>query len=242
MQPRPEWRRVSMAFERQQSAAASLTLSCPGLSAPAFQTQLDNTDCSPAFNWPLSRLGTGPATEGTEPRPDATHIQHPTSKGATRGQGQRPSWPLISRHVWTRPHTMRGPRQLIRIWRGWKRARGLRTVAGSRLCVHTCVWVHVCCWHGDLVSDCRTTGPSLKPPALPQMCSSCPRSLCWRPGGGITPGMIPYYWAGLPFRLGLVLLAGSGLTLLPVLPPLSWSLWCPHTLTTTSQQLTFGPF
>lgn len=53
--------------------------------------------------------------------------------------------------------------------------------------------------------------------------------------GGITPGMIPYYWACLPFRLGLLLLAGSGFILLPVLPPQSWSLWCPHTLTTTSQ-------
>lgn len=51
------------------------------------------------------------------------------------------------------------------------------------------VWVRVsicvclCCWHGDLVRDCRTTGPSLEPPALPQMCSSCLRSLCLRPGG-----------------------------------------------------------
>lgn len=38
--------------------------------------------------------------------------------------------------------------------------------------------------------------------------------------GGITPGMIPYYWACQAFRLGLVLLAGSGFILLPVLPPL----------------------
>lgn len=88
-----------------------------------------------------------------------------------------------------------------------------------------------------------TWSATVRPPDLPWNTVPSPRCAALVPGlfvrgqeGGITPGMIPYYWAFQPFRLGLVLLAGSGFILLPVLPPLSWSLWCPHTLTTRLQQ------
>lgn len=129
--------------------------------------------------------------------------------------------------------------------KGWLEYAGMKE--GKRapdccrvVCRSVCMHVR---WHDNLVSSCWTTGPSLKAPhLLPQMCSPCPRSHCWGQEGGITPGMILYYRAGLPFRLGLVLLAGSGLILLPVLPPLSWSLWYPHTLTTRLQQFTFSTF
>lgn len=182
MQSWPQWRRISMAFERQQSAAASLTLSCPGLSAPSL------SDAAGQYR-PLSglQLASEPIRNrtchrGTEPWPDTTHIQQRppslyywASKGAIRGQGQRPGWPMISRHVWTRPHTMRGPRHLIRIWRRWKRARGLPTVAGSCLCVYMYV-VGMATWS-------VTVRPPDLPWTLPQMCSPCPRSLCWGPGG-----------------------------------------------------------
>lgn len=73
---------------------------------------------------------------------------------------------------------MQGLRQLIRILgdeRGQEGSGLLQAV------VSMCFYV--CCWHGDLVGDCRTTGPSLKHLPLPQMCSSCPRFLCWGPGG-----------------------------------------------------------
>lgn len=54
---------VSMAFERQQSAVDSLTRPAPAFQRQAFQTKLDNADCPLASDWPLSRLGTGRATE-----------------------------------------------------------------------------------------------------------------------------------------------------------------------------------
>lgn len=106
-------------------------------------------------------------------------------------------------------------------WTG-RRARGLRTVASVSMCIY--LW----CWHGDLVSDCRTTGPS-----PPHVCSLVRDLIVWRPGGGITPGMIPYYWAGPPFRSLWVLLVCSGFSPPPWVAPLSPALWCPHRLTTT---------
>lgn len=240
----PGWRRVSMAFERQQSAAASLTLSCPGLSAPGLSDATGQYRLLSGLRLVSEPIRNRTCHRGTEPDTTHTQKQPPStpywaSDGASWGQGQRPGWPLISRHVWTRPRTKRGPRQLIIICGVMKE--------GKRA-PDCCMQLFQCgfsvfCWHGDLVSGCRTTGSSPKN-SLPS-----PRCAALVPGlfvgdqeGGITPGMIPYYWACLPFRLALLLLAGSGLILLPVLPPLSWSLWCPHTLTTTSQQFTLCPF
>lgn len=128
---------------------------------------------------PLSRLGTGPATEGqrhglTPTKSNNTPLTDPFG-GEHRGQGQRPRWPLISRHVWTRPHTMHGLKLVIRICGDKGGQEGSKLLQAS--CLHLCV----CCWHGDLVSGPQTTGPSLKPPPyLPLMCSSCLRSLCCR--------------------------------------------------------------
>lgn len=59
--------------------------------------------------------------------------------------------------------------------RGQEGSGLLQAVVSVSLCV--------CCWHGDLVRDCRTTGPPQKTPPFPQMCSPCIRSLCWGPGG-----------------------------------------------------------
>ncbi|CAB1442873.1 unnamed protein product [Pleuronectes platessa] len=59
-----------------------------------------------------------------------------------------------------------------------------------------------------------TVGPPDLPrhlPPLPQTCSPCPRSLCWGQEGGITPGMIPYYWARLPFSTEVVCQGSKGL-------------------------------
>lgn len=169
--------------------------------------------------------------------PHLTTPPHWASEGATMGQGQRPGWPLISRHVWTRTHTMWTPKQLIRIWMGWKRAKGLWTVARVYLCVYVCAFMLLSWWPGQWLSDHQT---------FPQAVLHQPRCAALVPGvfvrgqeGGITPGMIPYYWPTLPLWFGLVLLTGSGFHLLPVLPPVSWSLWCPHTLTTKTQIRTF---
>lgn len=122
------------------------------------------------------------------------------------------------------------------MWR-WRRARGLWTVAGK---LFASVCMLLAWWPGQWTSDHRTFAetPSLPPPDV-QLLSQV--SLLQGQEGGITPGMIPYYWACLPFRLGLVLLAGFGLILLVVLPPVSWSLWCPHTLTTRLQQFPVYP-
>lgn len=122
------------------------------------------------------------------------------------------------------------------MWR-WRRARGLWTVAGK---LFASVCMLLAWWPGQWTSDHRTLAetPSLPPPDV-QLLSQV--SLLQGQEGGITPGMIPYYWACLPFRLGLVLLAGFGLILLVVLPPVSWSLWCPHTLTTRLQQFPVYP-
>lgn len=177
------FRRVSMAFERHQSAATSLTLCCPALSAPGLSDVAGQyrllfglwLASEPIMNWTCHR--------GTEPWLDTTHSQHGpsfppygASKGAARGQGQRPGWPLISRHVWTRPLTKRGPRQLIRIWKGMKGQEGsglLQAVVGVYVCMYV---VGMATWS----VTARTTGPYL---SLPHMCSSCPRSLCWGTGG-----------------------------------------------------------
>lgn len=77
--------------------------------------------------------------------------------------------------------------------------------AGGGLCVYGREW----CWYGDLVSDCRTTGPFLMP-SSPSPKRATPKAGLFveAGGGGITPGMIPYYWAGPPFTSGLVLLVG----------------------------------
>lgn len=186
---------------------------------------------------PLSRLGTGPATEGqrhglTPTKSNNTPLTDPFG-GGHRGQGQRPRWPLISRHVWTRPHTMRGLKLVIRICGDEGGQEGSELLFAS-------VCMLLAWWPGQWTSDHRTFAetPSLPPPDV-QLLSQV--SLLQGQEGGITPGMIPYYWACLPFRLGLVLLAGFGLILLVVLPPVSWSLWCPHTLTTRLQQFPVYP-
>lgn len=74
---------------------------------------------------------------------------------------------MISRHVWTRPHTMWGPRQMIQIWgRGGQGGVDERGQGGSGLlqavaCVYLCT-----CWHGDLVRDWsgHRTSPESPPP------------------------------------------------------------------------------
>lgn len=213
-----------MAFERQRSAAASLTPLCP-LSAPRL------SDAAGQY-WLFS--GHQPASELIRNRTchtaDGASARRPPTSNYTphhhhhqplrRGQGQQPCWPLISRHVWTRRHTMRGPERLIRMRRGgWKRARGLRTVAAPCFCV----CVRACTVGMTTWSD--TVGPPDLPrsprPSLPDVAALVPGLFVGGQEGGITPGMIPYYWAWLPFRSGLLLLVGAGLILRPVLPPLS---------------------
>ncbi|CAJ1060734.1 Hypothetical predicted protein [Xyrichtys novacula] len=69
------FRRVSMAFERHRSAAASLTLRCPGLSAPGL------SDTGGQYRLPSGlRMASEPIMNrtchrGTEPRPYTTHSQ-----------------------------------------------------------------------------------------------------------------------------------------------------------------------
>lgn len=51
-----------MAFQRQWSAAASLTFSCPSIQRQAFERAAGHSQ--PGLDQPLSTLQTGPATEG----------------------------------------------------------------------------------------------------------------------------------------------------------------------------------
>lgn len=148
---------------------------CPALvfQHQAFQLELDNADWSPGSNWPLSWLGTGLATKAhsralTPPTSSNTHLNGPLRPRSVAG------WPLLSRHVWTCPHTMWGPRRLIGIQKGWKRARGLRTIAGG-CCVRVCVLL---AWRpGQSLSDHWTSPEILSPPPDVQLLS--PVSLLW---------------------------------------------------------------
>lgn len=104
---------------------------------------------------------------------------------------------------------------MIRIWEVMKEGKGAPDCC-RQLSLCACVYaVGMATW-----SD------TVRPPDLPRNPLPLPRCAAFVSGlfvggqeGGITPGMIPYYWARLPFRLGLLLLAGSGLLLLPVLQP-----------------------
>lgn len=179
------WRRVSMAFERQQSAAASLTLSWPGLSAPGLSDATGQYRLLSGLRLASEPIRNRTCHRGTEP--DTTHIQKQppstpywASKGAARGQGQRPGWPLISRHVWTRTRTKRGPRQLIIICGVMKEGKRAPDCCMQLFqCGFSVYFVGMATWS-------VTVGPPdlpQNPPPLPQMYSSCPRSLCWGPGG-----------------------------------------------------------
>lgn len=154
MQPWLQWRRVSVPFERQQSAVASLTLSCPSLSA------LGLSDAAGQYR-PVSglRLLSEPIRNRTchrrtEPWLDTTHIQWLPSNRATekvaRGPGQWPGWPLIFRHVWTHRHTIHSPTWLIRIW-GDKRGQ-----EGSGLLRAVCVRVSLAWRPGHRLTDHQT--------------------------------------------------------------------------------------
>lgn len=151
----------------------------PAFQHQPFQMQLDNTGWCPASDWPLSRLVTKPATEEhscalTPPRSNSIS---PIKGGAARGQGQLPGWPLMSHHVWTCPRTKHTPKRLIRICRD---ERGQEGSGLFQAVICQCVCVRVWCWHGDLVSDCRTTGPSLKPPPDVQLLSQVSLFRSWR--------------------------------------------------------------
>ena len=79
----------------------------PAFQRRAFQTPLDNTDCSPASDWSLSRLGTGPATEGrslTPPTPKNNPLQPltgpPMGLLGAKVSGQADLWsPAMFGHV-----------------------------------------------------------------------------------------------------------------------------------------------
>lgn len=209
----------------------------PSFQHEAFQTQLDNNKCRPASEPIRNRTSHRGTATWSDPNEIQQHPSYWPVWGGHRGQGQRPRWPLISRHVWTRLHTMRGLKLVIRIC-GDKGGREGSKLLQAELFASVCMLL--AWWPGQWTSDHRTFAetPSLPPPDV-QLLSRV--SLLQGQEGGITPGMIPYYWACLPFRLGLVLLAGFGLILLVVLPPVSWSLWCPHTLTTRLQQFPVYP-
>lgn len=68
-----------MAFERQQSAAASLTLSCPGLSVPGLSDTAGQYRLLSGLRLASEPIRNRTCHRGTEPWPDATHIQqrHP---------------------------------------------------------------------------------------------------------------------------------------------------------------------
>lgn len=130
----------------------------PSFQHKAFQTQLDNNKCRPASEPIRNRASHRGTATWSDPNEIQQHPSYWPIWGGHRGQGQRPRWPLISRHVWTRPHTMRGLKLVIRICGDEGGQEGSELLQAS--CLHLCV----CCWHGDLVSGPQTTGPSLKPP------------------------------------------------------------------------------
>lgn len=100
----------------------------------ATLSDLNNTERLPAFDGPLSRLQTGPATG--PPR-----ISMTPKLNLMSSQGQCPGWPLLCRHVWTCPYTMWGPRNFLGYCpddRGQEGSGPLWPILG---------WVS--CWHGD---------------------------------------------------------------------------------------------
>lgn len=107
LQSWPQRRKPLMVFERRRSAAARLTLFCPGLSAAAF-SESDGQYIPAPILWLASELirnwtcRKGPEMCSTPPTLNER-------SGGGRSQGQRLGWPLISRHVWTRPHTKLRP-------------------------------------------------------------------------------------------------------------------------------------
>lgn len=66
-----------MAFERQQSAAASLTLSCPGLSAPGLSDATGQYRLLSGLQLASEPIKNRTCHRGTEPWPDTTHIHYP---------------------------------------------------------------------------------------------------------------------------------------------------------------------
>lgn len=64
-----------MAFERQQSAAASLTLSCPGLSALGLSDAAGQCPLLSGLHLASEPIRNRTCHGATEPRPDTTHIQ-----------------------------------------------------------------------------------------------------------------------------------------------------------------------
>lgn len=229
----PEWRRVSMAFERRWSAVASLTSPHPGLLEAGFSDATGQYRLAsglwlasePIRNWTCHR--------GEEPRCDTTRNPKRFLSGA-KVSGQDDLWsPAMFEHVNAQSVAQR---DWLEYW-GWKRARGLRTGSNS------CWWV---CMHSVGMA---TWSAAVRPPDLhwnplpfPRCASLVQCLIVGGQGKGITPGMILYYRAGLPLRLSLLLLPVLCFPLLSVSPQLSCSLWCPHTLTSRLQQFTFSSF
>lgn len=156
-----------MVFERRRPAAASLTLSCPGLSPIDLSEAAGQYQpACPASDWPLSRLGTGPAAAG-----QSSGSTPPTSS-KERGCSEPRSTARVTSDL--------PPCLDTSMHKGVAQRRSLEYVAmkGGKTAAdcskQLVVSVYVRGRHGDLVSDCRTTGPSLDPHShlLPQMCSS----------------------------------------------------------------------
>lgn len=72
-----------MAFERQQSAVASLTLSCPGLSAPGLTDAAGQYQLVAGLRLACEPIRNRTCHRGTEPQPDTTHIQQRPSHWAS---------------------------------------------------------------------------------------------------------------------------------------------------------------
>lgn len=141
---------------------------CPALvfQHQAFQLNLDNADWFLASNWPLSWLGSGPATEAhsralTPPTSSNTHLKRPPRPRSVAG------WPLLSRHVWTCPHTMWG----LRDWLEYRRDERGQGGSGPLQEVVVCVCVLLAWRPGQSLSDHWTSPEILSPPPDVQLLS-----------------------------------------------------------------------
>lgn len=87
--------------------------------------------------------------------------------------------------------------------------------AGGGLCAYGREW----CWYGDLVSDCRTTGPFLMPPSPSPKRATPKAGLFVEVGGGRNYTRDDPLLLGRPaFHVGLSFVGGTSL-ILTMLPP-----------------------
>lgn len=167
-----EWRRVSMAFERQQSAAASLTLSCPGLSAPGLSDTNAQYRRLPGHRLASEPIRNRTCHRGTEPWPDTTHIQQhppPTPRRASEGakvSGQADLWsPAMFGHV----HTQCEAQGSWLEYGGMKEGRPTPDCCSSGFCVCVCMLL---AWRpGQWLLDHRTFPETPSPPPDVQLLS-----------------------------------------------------------------------